>query len=77
MFVQQVSLLEDLSNSDNFTIESEDSLECSDVGDFDPDYRIEIEDDEEQQVVGNRQFSLEYMQKVVDFAHPGVAFTTV
>ncbi len=68
-------LLEDLSSSSSFIIESEDTLEFLDIHDFDPDYSIEIEGDEE--VVGNRQFSLEYMQKVVDFARPGISFTTL
>jgi hypothetical protein len=72
-----LDLSEDLSNSDSFTIETEDSLEVSDVDHFDPDYPIEIEDDEEQQAGENRRFSLEYMQRVVDFARPGIAFTTV
>ncbi len=70
------ALLEDLSSSSSsFIIESEDTLEFLDIHDFDPDYSIEIEGDEE--VVGNRQFSLEYMQKVVDFARPGISFTTL
>ncbi|CAF3411091.1 unnamed protein product [Rotaria socialis] len=59
------------------TIETEDSLKVSDTDHFDPDYSVEIEDDEEQQVVGNRQFSLEYMQRVVDFARPAIGFTIV
>lgn len=72
--INLLDLLEELSNSDRFTIESEDSLEVSDVDHFDPNYLVEIEDDEEQQVVENRQFSLEYMQRVVDFARPSVFF---
>lgn len=75
--INLLDILEDLSNGDSFTIESEDSLEVSDVDHLDPDYLVEIEDDEEQVVVENHQFSLEYMQRVVDFARPGVAFTTV
>jgi hypothetical protein len=72
-----LALLEDLSNSDSFTIKSEDSIEFSDKEDFDPDYRIELEDDEEQKLVGNRQFTLVHMQKVVDFADRNVSFTTL
>ncbi|CAF4845552.1 unnamed protein product [Rotaria socialis] len=75
--INLVDLSEDLSNSDSFTIETEDSLKASDVDHFDLDYPVEIEDDEGQQVVENRQFSLEYMQRVVDFIRPGIAFTTV
>ncbi|CAF4944517.1 unnamed protein product, partial [Rotaria socialis] len=75
--INLVDLSEDLSNSDSFTIETEDSLKASDVDHFDLDYPVEIEDDEGQQVVENRQFSLEYMQRVVDFTRPGIAFTTV
>ncbi len=43
-----LALLEDLSNSGSFNIESEDSLEFVDDGNFDWNYRIEIEDDEQQ-----------------------------
>ncbi|CAF3780597.1 unnamed protein product [Rotaria sp. Silwood1] len=75
--IDLLDLLEDLCNSDSVTIETEDSLEVSDVDHFDPDYPVEIEDDEEKQLVENRQFSLVYMQRVVDFARPGVAFITV
>ena len=74
--INLLDILEDLSNSDSFTIESEDSLEVSDVDHLDPNYLVEIEDDEEQLVVGNHQFSLKYMRRIVDFARPGVAFTS-
>jgi len=59
--INLLHLLEDLCNGDSFIIEIEDSLEVSDVDHFDPDYLVEIEHDEEQQLVENRQFSLEYM----------------
>ncbi|CAF3657697.1 unnamed protein product [Rotaria socialis] len=75
--INLLDLLEDLSNSDSFTIETEDSLEISGVDHFDPDYPVEIADDGEQRVGENRQFSLEYMQRVVDFARSGIAFATV
>ena len=75
--INLLDLLEDLSNSDSFTIEAEACLEVSDIDHFDLDYPIEIENDEEQQAVENRRFSLEYMQWVVDFARPGITFTTV
>ncbi len=72
-----LTLLEDLSNSDSFTLESEDSLEIFDCNNSDPDYCTEIEDDEQQQATGNREFTLEYMQKVVDYARPDIPFTSI
>jgi Tc5 transposase DNA-binding domain len=72
-----LALLEDLSNSDSFAIDSEDSLEVFNQNDYDLDYCVELEDDEEQKVTGNRQFSLKYMEKVVDFARPGTSFKAV
>ncbi len=43
-----LALLEDLSNHGSLIIEPEDSLEFVDDGDFHWDYRIEIEDDEQE-----------------------------
>jgi len=71
-----ITLLVELSNSDSYVIETEDSLEHSDHIDPDPDYSIETTGEEEEQV-GHCDFTLEYMQKVVDFARPGIAFTTI
>jgi hypothetical protein len=71
------ALLEDLSNSESFTIEAYHTLEIPDGNYSDPNYDIEAEVDEEQQTTENRHFSLEYMQKVVDFARPGISFTSI
>ena len=70
-------LLEDLSSIERFTIEADHTLEIPDGNYSDLNYDIEAEDDEEQQTTENRHFSLEYMQKVVDFARPGISFTSI
>jgi hypothetical protein len=72
-----LALLEDLSISDSFEIESEDTLDTSDVENPDSDSDIETEDQEYEETRDNRQFSLEYMEKVVNFARPNISFTTV
>ncbi|CAF3901037.1 unnamed protein product [Rotaria sp. Silwood2] len=71
-----IALLDELSNSDSYVIETVDSLERPDYIDPDQDYSLEITSGEEEQV-GHRDFTLEYMQKVVDFARPGIVFTTI
>jgi hypothetical protein len=43
----------------------------------DPDYCTGIEDAEEQQATENRQLTLKCMQKVVDYARPGISFTSI
>jgi hypothetical protein len=70
-----LALLDDLSNNNSFIIKSQDSLDLSDNENFVPDYDNENEDD--QEVLSNRQFTLEYIQKVVNFARPGISFATV
>ncbi|CAF2740469.1 unnamed protein product [Rotaria sp. Silwood2] len=71
------TLLNELSTSDNYDIETESSLECSDFDDADPDYSIETTDNQEEREVDGDAFSLDYMQKVVDFARRDVSFTTI
>ncbi|CAF3574084.1 unnamed protein product [Rotaria socialis] len=70
-------IMKDLSNSDSFIIESEDTLDLFDDENSDSDYDNETEDEENQKVLENHQFTLEYMEKVINFARSDISFTTV
>lgn len=72
---QLLCLLDDIVTSDNYEIESDSSLELPDDDDTDTDFKLEEYEDEIS--FEHTSFSLEYMKKVVEFARPGIAFTTV
>jgi hypothetical protein len=81
-----IDLLQELSISDDYDIEAEESLEK--INDDDPDLDLDYDDDyiqesrqengeEEEQFDDGSLYTLEYMKKVVTYARPGIAFTTV
>jgi hypothetical protein len=70
---QLLCLLDDIVTNDNYEIESDSTLEL--VDDIDTDFKPEEYD--EEMIFEHTSFTLEYMKKVVDFARPGIAFTTV
>ena len=71
-----VDLLQDLTISDSYDIETEESLEIADD---------ESHHSEEIQAISDKfisdtectKYSLEYMKKVVDYTRPGISFTTI
>ena len=73
-----IDLLQDLSISDAYDIETEESLEMADTESHHSD---EIQDFVDESIsdteYGTYTYSFEYVKKVVDYARPGISFTTI
>ena len=76
MFIasQLVNLLHQLSISDGYNIQIEESLEVFDDNDSNPDYVLDTVGEQEQKLEVS-VLILDYMKKVVDYARPGTSFT--
>ena len=86
-----INLLQELSVSDDYVVETEESLDKRDdeEPDSDADYQDNYEDDDiqestpidegqgEEGIKECRSFTLNYMKKVIAYARPGIAFTTL
>ena len=71
-----VDLLQDLTISDSYDIETEESLEIAD----DESHRSEEIQAISDEFISDTEcgkYSLEYMKKVVDYTPPGISFTTI
>ncbi|CAF3905449.1 unnamed protein product, partial [Rotaria sp. Silwood1] len=71
-----VDLLLDLTISDSYDIETEESLE---IADDESHHSEEIQAISDEFISDTEcgKYSLEYMKKVVDYARPGISFTTI
>ena len=71
-----IDLLQDLSISDAYDIETEESLEMDDSESHHSE-EIQALMDESISDAEYGTYSFDYVQKVVDYARPGISFTTI
>ncbi|CAF1271841.1 unnamed protein product [Rotaria sp. Silwood1] len=75
---QILNLLNDIFTSDSYEIDDDTTLEIVDNIDINnTDIDFTPEDNSSDSSFEFTAFMLDYMRKVVDFARPGIAFTTV
>ena len=73
-----INLLQELSVSDDYVVETEESLNNCDDEDDDIQKSTPIDEGQGEEGIEEYQsFTLNYMKKVIAYARPGIAFTTL